>query len=171
MATFRKRLGKWQARVQRQGYPNQSKTFILRSDAESWARKIEIELDRGIPNSSANPKTLLRELLVRYKNEITPKKKYTTQEKYRIEAWQKHSLANCAISRIKSSDIAKWRDDRIKQNKSANTIRLDLAVLSHLFTIARNDWGFEGLNNPTIHISFPKLPPGKQEGFKMMSLV
>ena len=45
MATFRKRLGKWQARVQRQDNPDQSKTFILRSDAESWARKTEIELD------------------------------------------------------------------------------------------------------------------------------
>jgi integrase len=161
MATFRKRLGKWQARVQRQDYPDQSKTFILRSDAESWARKTEIELDRGIPNSKANPKTLLKELLIRYKNEITPKKKFVTQEKYRIEVWQKHALANYAISRIKSSDIAKWRDERIKQNKSPNTIRLDLAVLSHLFTIARNEWGFEDLNNPTIHISFPKLPPGK----------
>jgi integrase len=161
MATFRKRLGKWQARVQRQDYPDQSKTFILRSDAESWARKTEIELDRGIPNSKANPKTLLKELLIRYKNEITPKKKFVTQEKYRIEVWQKHALANYAISRIKSSDIAKWRDERIKQNKSPNTIRLDLAVLSHLFTIARNEWGFEDLNNPTIHISFPKLPSGK----------
>ena len=161
MATFRKRSGKWQVRIQRQGYPDQCKTFILRNDAESWARKTEIELDRGIPNSKANPKTLLKELLIRYKNEITPKKKFATQEKYRIDAWQKHSLANYAISRIKSTDIAKWRDERIKQGRSPNTIRLDLAVISHLFTVARNEWGFEDLNNPTIHISFPKLPPGK----------
>ena len=70
MTSFRKRLGKWQVRIQRQGYPDQSKTFLLRSDAELWARKTEIELDRGIPNSKANPNTLLKELLVRYKNEI-----------------------------------------------------------------------------------------------------
>jgi integrase len=161
MATFRKRSGKWQVRIQRQGYPEQSKTFILRNDAESWARKAEIELDRGIPNSKANPNTLLKELLIKYRDEITPKKRFVTQEKYRIGAWQKHPLSNYAISRIKSSDIAKWRDEKIKQDKSPNTIRLDLAVLSHLFTVARNEWGFEDLNNPTIHISFPKLPPGK----------
>jgi integrase len=161
MATYRKRLGKWQARVQRQGYPNQSKTFILRSDAESWARKTEIDLDRGIQNSKANPNTLLKDLLIRYRNEITPKKKFVAQEKYRINAWLKHPLANYSISQIRSSDIAKWRDERIKQGKSPNTIRLDLAVLSHLFTIARNEWGFNDLDNPTIHISFPKLPPGK----------
>jgi len=161
MATFRKRSGKWQARVQRHGYPDQSKTFFLRSDAEVWARKTEIELDRGIPNSKANPNTLLKELLVRYKNEVVPKKKYTSAEKYRIAAWQKHPLANYAISRIKSPDIAKWRDEKIKLEKSPNTIRLDLAVLSHLFTVARNEWGFESLINPVTHITLPKLPPGR----------
>jgi len=48
MATFRKRSGKWQVRIQRQGYPDQTRTFLMRSDAESWARKTEIELDQGI---------------------------------------------------------------------------------------------------------------------------
>jgi len=161
MATFRKRSGKWQARVQRQGYPDQCKTFLMRSEAESWARKTEIELDQGILNSKANPNTLLKELLVRYKSEVTAKKKFASVEKYRIAAWQKHPLANYAISKIKGSDIAKWRDDKIKLEKSPNTIRLDLAVLSHLFTVARNEWGFESLINPVTHITLPKLPPGR----------
>jgi len=161
MATFRKRSGKWQARVQRQGYPDQCKTFFMRSDAETWARKIEIELDQGILNSKANPNTLLKELLVRYKCEVTSKKKFASVEEYRVTAWQKHPLANYAISKIKSSDIAQWRDEKIKLNKSPNTIRLDLAVLSHLFTVARNEWGFEGLSNPATHITLPKLTSGR----------
>ena len=161
MATFRKRSGKWQARIQRQGYPDQCKTFLLRSDAEMWARKTEVDLDRGIRNSKANPNTLLKDLLIRYRNEITPKKKHVTQEKYRIEAWLKHSLSNYAISCIKSSDIAKWRDEKIMLGKSPNTIRLDIAVLSHLFTVARNEWGFEDLINPVMHTTLPKLPAGR----------
>ena len=55
MASFRKRLGKWQVRIQRQGYPDQSKTFLLRSDAEMWARKTEIELDRGFQIQKQTP--------------------------------------------------------------------------------------------------------------------
>jgi len=141
MATFRKRSGKWQARVQRQGYPDQCKTFFMRSDAESWARKTEIELDQGILNSKANPNTLLKELLVRYKCEVTSKKKFASVEEYRVTAWQKHPLANYAISKIKSSDIAQWRDEKIKLKKAPNTIRLDLAVLSHLFTVEKTDDG------------------------------
>jgi integrase len=161
MATFRKRSDKWQARVQRQGYPDQCKTFFMRSDAEAWARKTEIELDQGILNSKANPNTLLKELLVRYKCEVTSKKKFASVEEYRVTAWQKHPLANYAISKIKSSDIAQWRDEKIKLKKAPNTIRLDLAVLSHLFTVARNEWGFEGLSNPATHITLPKLPSGR----------
>jgi hypothetical protein len=161
MATFRKRSGKWQVRIQRQGYPDQCKTFLLRSDAEMWARKTGADLDRGIHNVEVNPNTLLKELLIRYQNEITPKKKFTAQEKYRINAWLKHPLSNYAISKIKSADIAKWRDEKIKLHKSPNTIRLDIAVLSHLFTVARNEWRFEGLSNPVTQTTLPKLPPGR----------
>ena len=160
MASFRKRSGKWQVRIQRQDFPDQCKTFLLRSDAESWARKTEIALDRGSPKSQ-DLNTPLKDLLQRYKKEVTPQKKFSSVETYRINAWLKHPLANYSISKIKHSDIAKWRDERIKLNKSPNTIRLELAVLSHLFTIAMSEWGYEDLNNPTSHLRLPKLPSGK----------
>ena len=38
MASFRQRNNKWQARINRDGYPDQVKTFDLRADAERWAR-------------------------------------------------------------------------------------------------------------------------------------
>jgi len=41
MATFRKRNGKWQARVQINSGPTQARTFFKQSDAKLWARKIE----------------------------------------------------------------------------------------------------------------------------------
>ena len=36
MATFRKRANAWQVRIQRSGYPEQSKSFKSRSDAVVW---------------------------------------------------------------------------------------------------------------------------------------
>jgi hypothetical protein len=38
----------WRAKVRRSGYPEQSKTFITKADAEAWAREIEGKMDRGI---------------------------------------------------------------------------------------------------------------------------
>jgi hypothetical protein len=47
MATFRNRKNKWQARVRRSGQPDVTTTFLIRTDAEKWARSFEIEIDRG----------------------------------------------------------------------------------------------------------------------------
>ena len=45
MATYRKRSGAWQVRVQRKGYSEVTKTFSTRSEASAWARVIESEMD------------------------------------------------------------------------------------------------------------------------------
>jgi hypothetical protein len=47
MASFRKRSGRWQARVTRKGQPDLVKTFNTKEDAQKWARAIEREIDTG----------------------------------------------------------------------------------------------------------------------------
>jgi hypothetical protein len=42
MASFRQRGGKWQARILRTGYPDQTETFETKADAEKWARSVEL---------------------------------------------------------------------------------------------------------------------------------
>lgn len=46
MATLRKRCGKWRVQIKRQGVPYHSRTFVLRSDAEAWARQHEVDANR-----------------------------------------------------------------------------------------------------------------------------
>ena len=43
--------------------------------------------------------------------------------------------------------MAAYQDQR-RQSVGPTTVRLELALLSHLFTIARKEWGMEGLANP-----------------------
>ena len=161
MATFRKRSNAWQVRIQRDGYPDQSKSFKSRSEAVVWARKIEADLDSGVFTQPIDSKIPLRDLLERYKNEVTCHKKHPKAEAYRINFWLRHTLANLPISSIKSSDIAKWREERVKLGRSPNTLRLELAVLSDLFTVATNEWRFEDLTNPTTKVKLPKMPSGR----------
>jgi len=40
MAYFRKRLGKWQCVIRIKGYPTTTKTFVVKKDAEIWAKNI-----------------------------------------------------------------------------------------------------------------------------------
>jgi len=48
MASIRQRMGRWQARVSRKGYPPETNTFDSREDAVKWARALETEMDRGL---------------------------------------------------------------------------------------------------------------------------
>jgi len=40
-------------------------------------------------------------------------------------------LAGRSLAAIRGADLARWRDSRLASGASANTVRLDLAVLSH----------------------------------------
>jgi hypothetical protein len=95
MASFRKRGPyQWQAQVRKKGQPLQSKTFETRAAAETWARAIEVEMDKGVFVSRAEAEaTTLKELLQRYLEEITPSKKGAAPEANRIRAFMRHPLA------------------------------------------------------------------------------
>lgn len=104
--------------------------------------------------------TTLSEALDRYISEILPLKKQLHRETNRALALKKATLAKRSLASIQSKDIAEYRDERLK-TVSPNTIRLDLALLSHLFTIAVKEWGMAGLVNPVHQIRKPKLPQGR----------
>jgi integrase len=129
-------------------------------------------MDRGVWFNRAEAEaTTLKTAFERYLNEITPSKKGAKQERNRIKAWQRHPLAVKTLASIRGSDIAAYRDQRLKADVSPTTVTNDLIVLSHLFTIAKKEWGMEGLVNPVSLIRRPKLPrrrdrrllPGEEE--------
>ena len=123
MATFRKRSQGWQARIQRKGYPDLAKTFNTRSEAVSWARDMEYQIDKGLFQLPINnQEATLGGLLERYRKEITPFKKSIKPEHYCIDAWVKSAYADRYISNLRSSDFASWRDARIKKGLAASTV-------------------------------------------------
>ena len=48
MAALEKRGQYWRAKIRRKGFPDQSRSFDTRVEAEMWARAIESEMDRGL---------------------------------------------------------------------------------------------------------------------------
>lgn len=162
MASFRKRGElQWQARIARKGFPPQVKTFNTRAEAESWALEVEASMKRGtFVDRSEAERTTLSEALERYEREVTVHKKSATQEKGRIKTLKDSSLASLPLASIRGSDIANYRDKRTT-TVSASSILNELAVLSHLFTIARKEWGMEHLENPVLLARKPKRPAGR----------
>ena len=157
MATIRERGPyQWQAQVLRKGQSPQYKTFNNKADAEKWARHVEAEMDRGhfISRKEAE-NTRLSEALDRYEREVSSKKKSHPIEKVYIRTWKKTTLSGRFLASIQGKDIAAYRDNRLKE-VSATAVRHELALISHLFSIAAKEWGMAGLVNPVQHIRRPK---------------
>ncbi len=163
MATFRKRGERWQARIQRRGHPPLTKSFLNRQDADKWARLTESELERGLYICPAEAqRTTLADALDRYKREVSIHKKSHGVEKYYIQHWERSKLAPLALSAIRGSDVAQYRDKRLKAGLSTSSVKHELALLSHLFSVASREWGMESLGNPVKAIRQPAMARGRE---------
>lgn len=156
MATFTQRSNGWFAQVRRKGHKSISRTFNTKAEAERWALQIEASMGVGTYTDNREAlSTTLADCLSRYASEILPHKKGADRDMYRVNLWRNDPLSMRGIGTIKQVDVAKWRDARIASGISGSTVTKDLALLSHVFTIAIKEWGFP-LSNPVLMIRKPK---------------
>ena len=161
MATLTTRGNFWRTQVRRRGFPPQHKSFDSRAEAEAWARGTESEMDRGVFVSRAEAEaTTLADALGCYKTEISSLKAHPAQDYQRISHWLRQPLAHRYLTNLKGADFAMYRDARRAQGRAENTIRLELALVSHLFEIVRKEWDMEGVANPLHNI---RKPSGSRE--------
>jgi len=152
----------WQALIRRKGFETQAKVFNTKAEAEAWAQVTESEMLRGVFVSRKEAEsTTLTEALDRYEREVSLKKKGYFKEKDKINHWRKSPLGSLFLASIRSSDLSKWWDERLKKASPATVNRL-LNLLSHVFTVVAQDWGMGGLINPVQNVRRPKNPPARE---------
>lgn len=162
MATIRKLRGRWQAQVRRRGVPPRAKSFDKRSDAERWARDLEAEADRSgwVADTRAAEKMTLKELLARYRDEVTPGKRGATSEASRISVIMRCPIAHRTLAKLTSADVATYRDERLQIVAPATIIR-ELNTISHAIEIATREWGVWLPRNPVKLVRRPPVPRGR----------
>jgi hypothetical protein len=118
------------------------------------ARTSEDEIIRGIyvPRNDSE-KLTISNALDRYRKDVSPTKQASTREREKSRIKQlKSSLGNYSLASLNSETIAQYKerlsDKRIADGKSNNTVRLELALLSHLYTTASREWGLGVAFNP-----------------------
>lgn len=132
--------GKWQAKIERVGWPGQSKTFQTKTDAEKWARATEREMDIGafIKRDDAE-RTTFAVAAKRFESEVLPTKRGGAQDLMRlrrlVERFGQYSLAS-----ITSAMLAVYRDERLKA-VSGQTVVHELGMMSRVFKACAMDWG------------------------------
>ena len=155
---FQYRVKVWRGDLKR----FESRTFEARAEAAAWAARAEDEIRAGLYDARTEAEaTTLGDALDRYAKEVSARKKSGAREGYLIRVWQSSPLANRPLAAIQGKDIAQFIRDSEERGVGSNTIRLSLALLSHLFNIARKEWGMASLTNPTELVRKPRLPPGR----------
>jgi integrase len=154
MATIRKKGAGWHVQVRKKGHATITKTFSLKSDAVKWASIVESEIERGVfVDRSEAEATTLHAALQRYASEVSSLKKTYRKEQSIIKSWQGSKLARRSLASVRQVDLAQWRDARLMEVGAA-TVRNEMALLSHLFTIAIKEWGLV-LTNPVLSVRKP----------------
>lgn len=146
----------WQAKVRRKGFPSQSRTFMYKEDAEKWVRTIERELETsGFVDRKEADKTSFSTILKRYQKEVTPNKKSAEIETIKINVLLRDKiLASLKMTAVSSTEIAKWRDRRLKDVTGA-TVNREINLLSAVLNHARREWGIH-VESPFPYVKRPE---------------
>lgn len=154
MATIRKRGTRYQVQVRRQGKAV-SQSFIKLSDAKEWARMMEVAADRQeLPDrialraeADSLTKTTLRQLVERYRDEVSPTHRAGETEQIVLNAFLRDQKRLCskALAEVSAKDFVSYRDERLRTVSSA-TVKRQLVPLRHMFKVAVSEWGLKVAN-------------------------
>lgn len=165
MARINKRKRKkglvYKAEVRIQGHPYVSQTFDRQSDAQRWAEDTEALLRSGGYVGDTPPDDLaFSKALDRYELEISSRKRPNTKAREITSSNQlRKNFTGLSLKEITPALVAAFRDQRLK-SVGPSTIQKDLALLSHIYTIARTEWALD-VNNPVSYIRKPTQPDGR----------
>lgn len=160
MASIRKHGDAWQARIRRNGFPIEIKTFSVKLDAEQWARAIESKMDNGLfVNRDKAEQNTFGDVILRYMTAVTPGKRGCLEETIRLNATLRHRVTKLSMANLTPEALAQYRDDRLKICRP-NTVIRDLAALSSIINHARREWSY-AIQNPIEMIRKPAMPPGR----------
>ena len=70
-------------------------------------------------------------------------------------------MGQYSLAALSSKLIAEFRDSRLAEGKANNTVRLEIALLSHMYTIATKKWNVGIVANPVLNIRKPSPGQGR----------
>lgn len=161
----------WRALVRRKGFPTYSRTFERQRDAQAWATELEAAIGRGLhadirrlTDKRDGDLRTIADLVDRFLTDVVcqPGRRVgqVASEKPRL-ARIKSTLGHITIEMLSAQDVARWRDQRLREGAAAQTVRHDLNTLSVVLRTAISEWSVEALRNVVRDITKPSLPPGR----------
>ncbi|MGZ8144641.1 MAG: hypothetical protein ACXWTG_10810, partial [Methylosarcina sp.] len=137
MATIRKRAGKYQVQVRKDG-KNISRTFINKSDAIKWSKEQEVLIEQG-SYLSKKKSVSLSFLLSQWEKEVLKNLKSWKVDRYKV-ALISREIGHLPLDKITSNLLASYRDKRL--TIAANqTVKHELGIIRRAMKKGI-EWGY-----------------------------
>lgn len=160
MATIAKRKHGYCVQIRRKGFAAISRTFPSHAEAVAWANQEEAKRTTQTGQRKRQTQNLrnvtLREILSRYLKEVSSQKIGWLNEHYQLAALMRAPLADLSLEELSVTDLARYRDERLKVVK-AGTVCRELGLVQHALNVAADEWGFALEENPAAKVRKPKL--------------
>lgn len=157
MASITKYRGDtWRAVVRRTGFKSVSSTFTTKLQAESWARKIESDMDSRIYRDvKATSADTVRAVFEKFREDVSPERRGSKWEIVRINRLLRTAdFADRRLDQLTHEDLRDWRNDRLKE-VSASSVNRELNLMSGIFSHAIKEWSAPMKENPVHLVSRP----------------
>jgi integrase len=139
VATIEQRAGgTYRARIRRNGAPDLSRSFDTRQDAVHWAAETEGAIRAGRLQEHLHRTTTLGDLLMAYRDEVTPSKKGKVAEYNRCEQLRRDRIADFSLENLTRPVMRDFRDRRLK-TVSGSTVNRELALVSVVLRWAQSE--------------------------------
>lgn len=140
MASVIKVGDRWRAQVRRKGFPTETRSFDVKSQAAAWAAKIEADMvalnhhdTRIISNLT------VADLIDRYNEEVGAVKPFG-RNKVSVLAMLRESLGAKLVPALTVDVLMKYVRERHAAGAGGVTIGIDLSYLGSLLKTAKNLW-------------------------------
>ncbi len=120
-----------------------SATFSTKAAAQSWALKIEAEIEET--GHGAIPNKTFGDLLQRYAEDVSPGKRGEKWEVTRIRAMKLDPVVLVKLQELDAPHFAAWRDRRLKV-VTAGTVLREWNLLSSACNKALHEWHWLRIN-------------------------
>ena len=157
----------FRVKIRLKGFPTQTATFDRLTDARKYVQQTESAIREGRHFKTTESKRhTLGDAIERYITDVIPTKPKNTVNQVGQLKWWKENIGDYSLADVTPALIAQYRDKLARapsqrgESRSNATVNRYLAVISHLFTMAINEWGWVE-DNPLRKVTKPKESRGR----------
>lgn len=154
---LRKRKDSWRVEIDKAGQ-RLSASFDTKAEARAWGTRQEAEILAG--KRSEVPNKTLKDLLERYRDEVSVTKRGERWEKLRLDLIARDDIGAVKLKDLAAPDFAAWRDRRLRKVSQAS-VRREWTLLSAALNVSVREWHWLK-ENPLKAVKRPPAPPPRE---------